>query len=62
MKALGYGRGYQYAHGQPDQIARHSHLPEELEGRRYYEPSNIGNESTIAERLERIRRERERDS
>ena len=62
MKALGYGRGYQYAHGQPDQIARHAHLPEELEGRRYYEPSKIGNESTIAERLERIRRERERDS
>jgi putative ATPase len=60
MKALGYGRGYQYAHDQPDQVARHEHLPDELAGRRYYQPTNNGAERAIAERVERVARRRAR--
>ena len=54
MKDLGYGKGYQYAHDMPERIALHDHLPEELRGRRYYEPSDNGAERTIAERMERV--------
>jgi putative ATPase len=55
MKDLGYGRGYQYAHDMPDQAVAHAHLPDELRGRRYYEPSDNGAERSIAERMTRRR-------
>ena len=58
MKALGYGRGYQYAHDQPDQIVRHAHLPDALAGRRYYQPTKNGAERATAERAERVARRR----
>ena len=31
MQELGYGRGYQYAHDDPDGVVAQSHLPENLE-------------------------------
>jgi putative ATPase len=61
MKALGYGRGYEYAHDQPDQLPGHAHMPDKLEGRRYYHPTSNGAERAIAERLERIIRRRTRE-
>lgn len=61
MKALGYGRGYEYAHDQPDQIARHAHLPDALIGRRYYQPTDRGAERDTAERAERVARRRAGD-
>ncbi len=51
MKGLGYGRGYQYAHDDPNAQVDQVHFPENLRGRRYYRPSNRGFEATIAERL-----------
>jgi putative ATPase len=54
MKNLGHGRGYQYAHDFPEQVVEHSHLPEQLDGRRYYEPTDNGAERGVAERMERI--------
>jgi putative ATPase len=60
MKQLGYGRGYQYAHEQPEQIVDHAHLPDALIGRRYYEPTTSGAERLVAERLqERARKKAE---
>ncbi|MGH7787411.1 MAG: replication-associated recombination protein A [Candidatus Binatia bacterium] len=53
MKQLGYGRGYEYAHDQPAQVVAHAHLPDALQGRRYYEPTDSGAEHTIRERLDR---------
>jgi putative ATPase len=53
MKELGYGKGYQYAHDLPDQIARMDCLPDALRGRSYYRPKNVGVEGKIAERLKR---------
>ncbi|TFH08696.1 MAG: replication-associated recombination protein A [Candidatus Atribacteria bacterium] len=53
MKDLGYGKGYQYAHDVPDQVARMDCLPEALKGRTYYRPKDVGIEGKIAERLKR---------
>jgi len=46
-RRLGHGKGYVYPHDDPAGFEA-SHLPEELEGRRYYEPSGNGEESSDA--------------
>jgi putative ATPase len=53
MKGLGYGRGYKYAHDYPEHVVDQQHLPDRLAGRRYYEPSENGEEPLVAERLRR---------
>jgi putative ATPase len=58
MKNLGYGQGYQYAHDLEDKVADMQCLPDNLQDRRYYQPSNEGLEKRIRERLEEIRRRR----
>jgi putative ATPase len=55
MKALDYGRGYRYAHDEAEGVAEMSCLPDHLEGRRYYEPTDRGLEAKIKEALERAR-------
>jgi putative ATPase len=52
MKELAYGKGYQYAHSEPDAIADMSCLPSALEGRKYYEPKERGFEKEIKRRLD----------
>ena len=39
MRAMGYGRGYRYAHDHPGAQVEQQHLPDQLEGRRFYEPT-----------------------
>ncbi|HEX6289153.1 MAG TPA: replication-associated recombination protein A [Herpetosiphonaceae bacterium] len=51
MQDLGYGKDYQYAHDFADAQVRQEHLPPNLAGRRYYQPTGRGFEATIAERL-----------
>jgi putative ATPase len=51
MEKLGYGKGYRYAHNFPAHIADQEHLPKELKGRKYYDPSDFGYEKTIKERM-----------
>jgi len=51
MKELGYGAGYKYAHGEEGRIADQQHLPDELVGRRFYQPSGEGFEVEIAKRM-----------
>jgi len=51
MKDLGYGAGYQYAHDQEGRIADQQHLPDELDGMRFYEPTGEGFEAEIARRM-----------
>jgi len=60
MRDIGYGQGYRYDHDQPEGIADQSYLPPELGGRRFYAPTDRGAEASIAERMERIRRARDR--
>ncbi|PKI92966.1 recombinase RarA [Actinomycetales bacterium SN12] len=55
-KRLGHGKGYRYPHDSDAGILPQQYLPDELVGRRYYEPKNLGAERDIAPRLERIRR------
>ena len=55
MKELEYGKGYQYAHDYAEGITAMQCLPESLQNRRYYEPTNQGREIKVAERLEQIR-------
>jgi putative ATPase len=52
MEKLGYGEGYRYAHNYPDHIVDQEHLPEELNGKKYYSPCDSGYEKTIKERTE----------
>ncbi len=56
MKDLGYGRGYRYAHEEPDAFAAgERYLPDEMPDRRYYRPVPRGLEIKIGEALARLR-------
>jgi putative ATPase len=55
-KRLGHGKGYQYPHDSDIGIVTQQYLPDELRGRRYYQPTNHGQERDVAARLEKIRR------
>jgi putative ATPase len=52
MKELEYGKGYQYAHDEPDAVADMSCLPESLRDRTYYQPTERGFEKEIKRRLD----------
>ena len=52
MKDLAYGKGYRYAHEEADAIADMDCLPENLEGRKFYEPSERGFEKELKRRLD----------
>ena len=57
MRQLGYGTGYRYAHDRPEHFdPEEVFLPPTLEGRRYYEPTEIGAEAELKRRLESLRR------
>ena len=52
MKEIGYGKGYRYAHDEPDGYAAgERYLPEGLSERRYYVPAPRGLEIKIGEAL-----------
>jgi len=51
MRGLGYGAGYRYAHDAPDALVDQEHLPPELQGRTYYQPTDRGYEAEIRRRL-----------
>jgi putative ATPase len=51
MRDLGYGAGYRFAHDEEGGIADQQHLPDELEGQRFYEPTGAGHEAAIGERM-----------
>jgi putative ATPase len=55
-KALGHGAGYKYPHDYPGHHIPQQYLPDELTGRRYYEPTGQGYEKLIKERLAQWRR------
>jgi putative ATPase len=51
MKEKGYGEDYKYAHDYPGHFVEQRHLPGNLQGKRYYTPSDQGYEKNIVERL-----------
>jgi putative ATPase len=60
MKDLGYGDGYRYAHDEAEGVSGMDCLPEGLAGRRYYRPTERGEETNVSARLEAARLVRER--
>ena len=56
MKDLGYGKGYRYAHDEPDAYAAGEHyFPDDLTHQTFYEPAAQGVEIRIRERLAELR-------
>ena len=51
MRESGYGKGYQYSHDHPGHFVRQEYLPPSLWDRRYYQPSQEGQERDIEKRL-----------
>jgi putative ATPase len=60
MKGLGYGAGYVYAHDAEDGVGGLDCLPEALQGTRFYQPTDRGIEARVRQRLEEIRRLRQK--
>ncbi len=58
MKDLGYGDGYRYAHDFQDAFVAQDYLPEPLQNKRFYLPSNRGYEKTIQQRMEYWRKQK----
>ena len=54
---LGHGLGYKYAHDYPNHYVTQQYLPDGMEGMRFYEPSENGDEKKIREHMEFIKRE-----
>lgn len=54
MKNLDYGKGYQYAHDYAEKMTAMECLPDNLKGRRFYHPTDQGQEARYRERLEQI--------
>lgn len=56
MQQLGYGKAYRYAHDEPEAYAAgENYFPDELQNKIYYQPSNRGLETKLAERLAYLR-------
>ena len=55
MKSLEYGKGYQYAHDSEEKLTNMQCLPDSLEGREYYIPTEQGKEARYKARLEQIK-------
>jgi len=57
MKDLGYGKGYRYAHDEPDAYsAGQTYLPEGMPAVEWYKPTDRGLEARIRERMEQLRK------
>lgn len=54
MKEMDYGKGYIYAHDTEEKLTRMQCLPDSLADRRYYHPTEQGQEKHVKERLEEI--------
>jgi putative ATPase len=57
-KALGRGKGYDYPHDRPEGVSPQELMPQEAVGERFLELSEHGEERSLRERLEAIRRAR----
>jgi putative ATPase len=58
MKELDYGKDYKYAHDYADAFVSQEYLPEKLQGKILYHPTDAGFEKTIKERVANWRRQK----
>ena len=56
MKQMNYGKGYIYAHDTEEKLTKMQCLPEALADKRYYQPTEQGEEKQVKEQLEEILR------
>ncbi len=64
MAKFGYGKGYQYAHNAEEKLTDMQCLPDNLLGRRYYQPTDEGFEKKLKEKMKAIeewKRQRSRE-
>lgn len=54
MEELGYADGYRYAHDYPGNFADLEFMPDELKGRKFYEPGENRQEDALRTRLESL--------
>jgi len=54
--ALGHGKDYKYAHDYPEHYVKQKYTRKKV---RYYEPTDIGSEAKIKQRLDKLRGEKE---
>ncbi|MGD0844960.1 MAG: replication-associated recombination protein A [Geobacteraceae bacterium] len=60
MKELGYHKGYRYAHDFSEGYVAQEYLPDELLGRKFYDPAGHGYEKAIRERMEWLKGKKEK--
>jgi putative ATPase len=59
MKTLGYGKGYRYAHDEPDAYsAGQTYFPEGMPAVDWYKPTGRGLEASIREKMEALRKKK----
>jgi putative ATPase len=55
-KGFGHGKGYQYPHGFPGHYVEQQYLPDAVQGKHFYQPSEEGREGEINRRLENLKK------
>ncbi len=58
MKEIGYGKDYQYAHNYEGSFTAHEFLPDEIKGKRFYEPGNNAKENSLRNYLKTLWKEK----
>lgn len=58
MKDIGYGKDYKYAHSYDNNFVEMDFLPEELKGKRFYEPGNNKRENDVRKWLNGLWKDR----
>jgi putative ATPase len=58
MKEIGYSKGYEHAHQNPDAVTAMECLPSSLRDQVFYEPSSRGFERNLAERLQLLKQQK----
>ncbi len=52
MRKAGYGKGYMYPHDFPGRVVSQTYFPDVMGKRKYYLPTELGYEKTLAKRIE----------
>ena len=55
---LGHGVGYKYAHDYPNHYVDQQYLPDELKGKKFYEPGDLGVEKDLKEYQAKVKKEK----
>ena len=60
-KGFGHGKGYKYPHDFPDHHVPQQYLPDEVQGKHFYQPSSEGKEAEVLKRIQKIREKLAKD-